>query len=423
MGAKLTEKFIEKLPTPKSGYKITYDEEVGGFGVRVTEAGARSFILRYRTKSGRERTYTIGPAGNGWKVSVARAHAKDLKARLRTEPGYDPLAEIEAERDAPTVARLFERFAEDWLPKKRLATRQQYQRSFEKYVLPELKHRKVAEVDYSDVDRLHRNVTKRAGPYQANRTVAALSKAMNLAAKWKWRETNPCKGIERNAEAKRRRYLDGNELVRLTDALNKHPDTQAANVIRMLLLTGARRGEVLGMRWADVDLGAGVWTKLGSTTKQKTDHVVPLSAPVRQLLVDIRATAERLATKKHRAISDFVFPARVGGGHRVDIKKDWAELCRAANIITTKKTAKGRAVVTHSARIHDLRHTHASVLASAGFSLPMIGALLGHAQASTTQRYSHLYLDAQRKAVETAASIIAPGGQGAEILKHPKATS
>src|SRR5262249_12637181 len=304
MGAKLNEKLIEKLSPPSSGYKITYDDEVGGFGVRVTEAGAKSFILRYRTKSGRERTYTIGPAGNGWKVSTAREHAKDLKARLRTEPGYDPLAEIEAERDAPTVARLFERFAEDWLPKKRLATRQQYQRSFEKYILPELKHRKVAEVDYSDVDRLHRNVTKQAGPYQANRVIAALSKAMNLAGKWKWRETNPCKGIERNAEAKRRRYLDGSELVRLTDALNKHPDTQAANVIRMLLLTGARRGEVLAARWDQFDLETGIWTKPSSETKQKRDHTVPISAPVRQLLTDIRVAAEQIAKKKRRQVSD-----------------------------------------------------------------------------------------------------------------------
>jgi integrase len=140
-----------------------------------------------------------------------------------------------------------------------------------------------------------------------------------------------------------------------------------------------------------------------SETKQKRDHVVPISAPVLQLLADIRAAA-----KKKKKDSPFVFPGRFGG-HRQELKKDWEQLRRAANI--------------QSARIHDLRHSFASVLASKGASLPLIGALLGHSQPATTARYAHLFLDAQRAAAETAASIIQPSGQGAEILKHPKAAS
>ena len=423
MAEKITDKLVTKLQSPESGYAITYDAEVSGFGIRVTAAGAKSFILRYRTRSGRERTYTIGPAGEGgWKTARAREHAKDLKARIRSEAGYDPLAEIEAERDAPTIDDLAKRFLKEHAAKKRPVTRDSYARCIARYILPALKHRKVVEVHYTDIDGLHRKVTEEAGPYIANRVVATLSKAFNLAIRWRWCTANPVRGVERNAEEKRKRYLSGDELARLTEALSKHSDQQAANVVRMLLLTGARKGEVLSARWDHFDLEAGVWTKPSSETKQKRDHVVPISAPVRQLLADIRAGAESRAEKKGQPLPPFVFPSRLGA-HLQDIKEDWAELCRSANITTTKRTAKGKAVVTHSARIHDLRHTHASVLASAGFSLPMIGAMLGHSQPATTARYSHLFLDAQREAAERAASIIQPSGKGAEILKHPKVAS
>ena len=116
----------------------------------------------------------------------------------------------------------------------------------------------MADVAYADIDALHRKVTKAGGPYVANRCVALLSKIFSLAIRWKMRTDNPAKGVERNAEAKRKRYLSGDELARLTAALAAYPDRQSANIIRMLLLTGARRGEVLAMRWADVDLATGI---------------------------------------------------------------------------------------------------------------------------------------------------------------------
>jgi integrase len=427
--AELTDKVIKDLPAPEGRNRIKYDSELKGFGIRVTPAGAKSFILNYRTRAGRERRFTIGQVDEGWKVRAARDEAEDIKAKLRS--GYDPLAEIEDERGAPTVAKLCERFKEEHLPKKRPATQQDYTRAIERYIEPALKHRKVADVDYSDVDGLHRKVTKEGGPYRANRVVAILSKMFNLAIKWKWCAANPAKGIERNPEPKRKRYLDGDELARLAEALNEHKDQPAANIIRMLLFTGARRGEVLGARWDQFNLDAvdkdgrpkPIWTKPGSETKQKTEHRVPLSAPVLLLLSDIRAAAEREAKKKRRPVSDFVFPARVGAGHRVEIKKDWADVCKAAGIVTaqtvTSANGKTRTVVKHSARPHDLRHTYASVLASAGLSLPTIGALLGHSQPATTQRYSHLFDEPLRKATETAASVIAPN-HGADILNFPK---
>ena len=118
--------------------------------------------------------------------------------------------------------------------------------------------------------RCTRRSRKAGSPYAANRCVAIMSKMFSLAVRWGMRETNPCKGIERHKEHHRRRYLSGDELGRLVAALAEHPDRQVADAIRLLLLTGARRGEVLGMRWGDIDLTAGKWSKTPSSTKQNT---------------------------------------------------------------------------------------------------------------------------------------------------------
>jgi integrase len=384
----LTNAIVRRLPAPDQGNAITYDADVRGFGVRVTAAGAKSFVLNYRVKgSGRERRYTLGGFPN-WTTVAARKEARRLKQLI--DSGSDPMAEIEDERAAPTMADLCDRFIDEHLPKKRPSTIDAYKRILALHVRPHFgAHTKVADVTYSDIDRLHRAVTKHGGPYIANRCVAVLGKMFSLAIRWGWRDSHPAKGIERNDEAKRKRYLSPDELARLTQALAAASDRQTANIIRLLLLAGARRGEVLSMRWADIE--DGTWTKPGSTTKQKTDHVVPLSAPARQLLSEIQAA-------RGHQIGEFVFPGDGKTGHVVEIKKGWASLCKAAGI-------KGL-------RIHDLRHSFASQLASGGASLPLIGALLGHSNPVTTHRYAHLFADPQRAAVEKVGAIIDAAGNG-----------
>ena len=241
---------------------------------------------------------------------------------------------------------------------------------------------KVAGVSYTDIDTLHRAITGRGSPTHANRVLALLSRMFSLAIKWGWRPgSNPVKGIERNAEHKRHRYLTGAELGRLTAALDELRDQGAANAVRLLLLTGARRGELLAARWADFDLDAGVWTKPGATTKQASTHSVPLSAAACQLLADM----------KKRADSEWLFPAR-RTPHRLNLSDAWAVLRKTADI--------------PDARLHDIRHTYASILASAGLSLPIIGRLLGHTTAQTTLRYSHLRHDPLRLATERVSAVI-----------------
>jgi integrase len=390
----LTNEIIKELPLPERGNKVYWDSALSGFGIRITAGGARSFVFDYRVRvTGRRRRYTIGGFPN-WTTGAARVEAREL--RRRVDNGEDPLADFEAARTAPTVAELADRFAKEHLPRKRPGTRIAYKNTLDIHIRPHFGlHMKVADVDFASIDALHRKVTEVGGPYAANRTVAIVSKMFSLAIRWNMRPdnpANPAKGIERNLEIKRKRYLNGDELARLVKALAAHSDTKSANIIRLLLLTGSRKGEVFAMRWSDLDLSTGIWTKPGSTTKQKTDHVVPLSAPALQLLNEIH----KQQTAKRQVLGEFVFESDSETGHVVDIKQFWTKICQNAGITNL--------------RPHDLRHSFASELASGGASLLMIGALLGHSDPTTTARYAHLFVDPQRAAAEkVGATIVAAG--------------
>jgi integrase len=400
MSEHLTDAVVRQLPTPATGNKITWDDSSSGFGVRVTAADARSFILSYRLPSGRERRFTVGRFPD-WKTKEARDEADRLRRLIKKE-GVDPLADKRAEREASTVADLCDRFVLEHLPGLRASTAAEYRSMLSKYIRPHFgSHTKVAEVGFSDVEKLHRKITAAGAPYRANRVASVLSKMFALSVNWGMRDDNPVKkgdeGIKRNHEKRRRRYLRGDELGRLLAALAAHPDKEATDIIRLLLLTGSRRGEILGMRWGDVDVGTGVWTKLAENVKQDTDHIVPLSAPARQLLSEIR-TRQRQASP-HKPLGTYVFAGAGSKAHIGSIEREWRQLCRAAGI-------NGLAGSIDRLRLHDLRHSFASQLVSSGHSLEMIGSLLGHSNPATTKRYSHLYDDAQRKAVESVAAAI-----------------
>jgi integrase len=392
----LTDRFCDLAQGPSDGrrdYLIYYDPEVKGFGLRVTRNGAKSFILNYRA-DGIERRYTIGTFRDPWRVAGARKEALRLKALI--DQGKDPQGEKQKARTAPTVGDLIERWRKEHAPKLRPRNRQQNELLISQWIKPELGPRRVADLRYADIEALHRKISTKGGkkrtgtPYRANRTLALLSKMMSLAVKWEWRSDNPCRGVERNDEEKRSRHLKPDELEKLVAALAEHPDQTAANAVRLLLLTGARSGEVVDALWDQFDLGAGIWAKPSSHTKQKREHRVPLSAPARQLLAEMKQTDFR------------IFPNL----DQPRLRARWAEICRMAEI-------KG-------ARIHDLRHSYASFLVSAGLSLPVIGALLGHTQPSTTARYTHLFDDPLRAATEQVGAIFsaaetAPKGQVVDL--------
>lgn len=452
MAEKLGDRLVRALPAPASGSKITYDSEVAGFAVRITASGAKAFILRYRF-AGRSRLLTIGSYPD-WSTTAAREEAARLKRRI--DLGEDPMGERHDQRSAPTVGQLIDTFKADYLPRRRPATVRDYTSILDKIVRPELGMKKVRDVVHADVERLHRKVSART-PFRANRVAAVLSKMMNYAIKLGWRAENPVKGLERNAEDRRERYLSVPELRALAQALREHSDQRSANVIRMLLLTGARRGEVLSAAWDMFDLDAGVWVKPSSHTKQRRTHRTPLSAPALGLLRAIRAGQD-----PHER---FVFPGDKPGAPLTDVKKSWAAITARATVLllasqpdtpagklvarlqgqgTPDRSRSGGKSVARlgpprlpsldacraaaelegwalpagltDARVHDLRHSFASILASGGASLPMIGSLLGHTQAQTTRRYSHLFDDPLRAAAERVGAFLETAEQ-AEVVK------
>ncbi len=404
MTEKLSDAAVRKALPPKQRQLFLWDSDVKGFGLRITKAGAKSFILDYRV-DGRQRRITLGGYPD-WTVQAARAAAKTMKREV--DQGQDPMGDRHALRDAPTMQDLWERYQLEKLPKK--ATRSQLDETsmWRKIILPRLGKLRVADVKFTDLDELHRDITSiRKTPVRANRVIEVLRGAFNLAIRWHWRQDNPAKGIQKNPEEKRERYLSKPEIMALAKALDQHHEVTSANAIKLLMLTGARRGEVLSARWDMFDLENGVWTKPSAHTKQRRIHRVPLNGPATELLRSIRSESK----------GEIVFEG-AAGEPLTDIKRTWVSVCKAAGLSTKvqKRNRAGKSMFDEegapilvdepTVRIHDLRHSFASILVSAGASLPLIGQLLGHTQVQTTHRYAHLFDRPMRDAAEAVGVFV-----------------
>jgi integrase len=393
---KLTDALVRRLAPPAAGNRITYDGEIPGFGVRVTAGGARAFIVNYRIGR-RERRITIGSYPD-WSVSAAREEAKRLKREV--DLGRDPMAERQAVRDAPTVVDLAKRYEEEHLPSKRERSGDEDRALIKSYILPALGRLNVADVTQANIAKLHREITKASKPIRANRALACLRTMFARAVGWKMRDDNPARGgrdgVQMNPEDGRERFLSEDEIARLTAVLARHPERNTVALIRFLMMTGCRFGEAANATWAQFNLGTGTWTKPSSHTKAKRQHSLPLSAPATALLVELQAGAT----------GPYVFPSPKTGRPLVTIKTAWAHICRDAGL--------------SGVRVHDLRHSFASILAGSGASLQLIGNLLGHTQLSTTQRYAHLADDARRAAVERVGAVFG-GSAAAEVLEFRRA--
>ena len=210
MAEKITDKSVRTLAAPTAGNRITYDEEVKGFGVRVTSAGAKAFVLNYRA-AGRERRITIGSFPD-WSVADARNEARGLKRQI--DVGEDPMADRHSDRAAPTMNDLINRFVSEYLPKKRASTQDEYERLIRVHIRPALGNKRVADLRHSDMEALHRKIAAKA-PYAANRALAVVSKMLNLAVRWEMRTDNPVRGVERSPEQKRERFMTPAEIGRL----------------------------------------------------------------------------------------------------------------------------------------------------------------------------------------------------------------
>src|SRR5829696_4777780 len=272
---KITKPFVDSLQPGELGW----DSEIKGFGVRCQRRD-RVYVVKYRV-AGRQRWLTIGKHGSPWTPELARREARRVLGLVAE--GKDPAEKKQKDRSAPTVTALAEQFLEEHVnAKSKDRTYLEYKRLIHRIVKPELGRLRVDEVRSSDIERLH--LKFRATPYQANRVVALLSKMLN----WSGRrgERNPCVGLERFAEERRRRYLSSAELARLGQALSQAEAERltspyAIAAVRLLVFTGARLNEILTLRWDHVDLERGHLNLSNSKTGAKTIY---LNAAARKLL-------------------------------------------------------------------------------------------------------------------------------------------
>ena len=383
---------------------VMWDSDLTGFGVRCRATGACHYFLKYRAK-GRQRWITIGRHGAPWTPHTARQEGRRLLGEVAA--GRDPAATRDRDNAAPTVRDLAHRFLQEHVQAKRKpSTAREYRRLLNKVILPSLGNRRATEVERSDIAQLHHKMGKT--PYQANRVLALLSKLFNWAELHGYRPdgSNPCRHVERYREKNRERFLSDAELAKLGEVLlitelehSSSPFVIAA--VRLLLFTGARLGEILELRWENVDMERAILRLSDSKTGPK---VLYLNAP----------TLEVLSTVPRVEGNPFVICGERKGAHLVNLEKPWRRIRVAANL--------------ENVRLHDLRHSFASVGAAGGLSLPMIGKLLGHTQAATTERYAHLSADPVRAANEAigrqiAAAMKGDAEGGADVVKLEEATS
>nr|WP_320131707.1 tyrosine-type recombinase/integrase [uncultured Holophaga sp.] len=388
---KLTKTYLDNLePTDK--VQTIWDPAVRGFGVRLSPQGCMSFIMKY-DHLGRQRWIVLGRYGE---ITLDQARKRVAQIRLELLTGSDPAQKRKEEREAPTMRELALRFLEEHVEVKRKPTTlRQYRDVVNRFIIPILGAKPVKEVEANDISKLHHRM--RETPYQANRALAVLSKMLQLAEVWGFRpmKSNPCYLIEKFKERPKERYLSEPELSRLGEVLaqverEKLVDVFVVAAIRLLIFTGARVSEILNLQWHHVDLNNGTLRLPDSKTGAK---VIFLSVPAANVLKKMPKLVG----------SPWVIPSEEPENPWVNINKPWLKIRELAKL--------------EGVRIHDLRHTFASMAVQSGLSLEMVGGLLGHSQASTTKRYSHLsnrFLSTENKKV---------GDKLAKALSTPKKKS
>ena len=381
MKTKLTKRNIDAIQAGGRD-QYFYDTELPNFGLKVTPHGRKVYFVQYWSGQARRR-YTIGPHGP-LTPEQARIEAKRILGE--TAQGADPARQVVLKRQAPTVAELVERYlTEHAEPKKKPSSVKKDRQWLARFIVPQLGKLRVHEVSRADVSSLHHAL--RETPYQANRCLEVLRKMFNLAELWGLRPdgSNPCRHVQKFKEEKRKRFLTPEELARLgaTLAEAEHEGVELPGVLtalRLLLFTGCRLGEILSLRWTHVDWSAGCLRLPDSKTGAKD---VALGEPALEIILAGREESQ----------GPFVCPGISPDAPLVGIHRAWYRVRSRAGL--------------EGVRLHDLRHSFASVGVAAGLGLPIVGALLGHTQAATTQRYAHLAADPVKAAADEITRRIA----------------
>ncbi|WP_334183204.1 tyrosine-type recombinase/integrase [Novosphingobium sp.] len=433
---KLTKSTVDGLEPRPSDY-VQWCGQLPGFGIRVRPSGSKSFIVQYRIggRNSPTRKVTVGTYGK-LTVEQAREAAKAILAKA--ELGEDVASDRAKRRAELTVAQLCDEYLAEGCDRKKASTIATDTGRIERHIKPLLGRKRVSEVTRGDVEKFMRDVAKGAtatdektrkfgraivtgGKGTATRTVRLLGGIFTYAVDRGYIETNPRLGVKVYADGKGERFLSASEIEKLGETLRlaetdglpwqfndgakaKHRPVNAENqreklcphaiaAIRLLLLTGCRAGEILNLKWKDIDFDRGFINLPDSKTGSKP---VLIGAPALQIL----ATLPRIAD------NPYVIVGSKPKEPRSDLKRPWARVTAHAGL--------------PDLRLHDLRHSYASIGAASGMGLTIVGKLLGHASPATTARYSHFADDPLRRASDNIAGQIAAalGGSkaGAEII-------
>jgi integrase len=420
--AKISKRTVDALAAPATGEAILWDSDIKGFFVRAYPTGRKVYGLRYRW--GRlQRTFTIGPHGSPWTPEAARDRASEALARVRL--GEDPAAEHRARRDALTVGQLIDLYLLEGpktKPAKRETTWDNDRSNLDRHIRPLIGTKIANLLTKAEAAKAIGDITLgrtakdiRTGPRGRARITGGSGVARRTrtttAAMFAWGmehghvSQNPFAGVKLTTPKKRERFLSAEEAGRLLDALTALEKKRElapgfADAIRLLMLTGARKTEVLGLTWEEVDLDLGSLTlppertKAGGSTGERR---IRLSPPAVELLARRRAAAKDETPK-----SPFVFPAASGEGHAVGLRRPFVKACTAAGLT--------------GVRVHDLRHSFASLLIARGASLYLVSKMLGHASARTTERYAHLGDDPQAAAARDVGAVLMVDRQEGEVI-------
>lgn len=379
---KITKTVVDRL---QPGGQI-WDRDIRGFGVRRQTNRAHYFFF-YRA-NGRRRWITLGEHGGDLTADEARRRAEIIRGTILQ--GDDPAKARDTAKQAGTTAELARRYIDDYASAhNKVSTIAEYERLIRLHIVPGLGSIGVNDITRADVARWHSSF--RNNRVAGNRALALLKAMFNQAENWGIRSlANPARSIDMFPEKPRERLLSADELGRLGTALDDATYTKSEHLsvvtcIRLLILTGARLSEILKLEWKYVDLQRGVLRLPDSKTGAKT---VPLGAPAISVLANV--------PRAPRAV--FVCPGEIPGSAFVGIQRPWRRIRSAAGL--------------PDLRIHDLRHAFASVAAMAGDSLFLIGKVLGHTQASTTERYAHLQDDPVRALADRTSQRIAASMRG-----------
>ena len=373
---------------------VFWDSELMGFGVRVYPSGRKYYVVQTRAGGAAAKRVTVGRHGV---ISAEEARRRAALVIARIKAGEEPMPESVASRLAkgPTVAALAARYLEEHVAVRcKPRSVALYRLAVEKYILPEFGQRSALGVGQAQVAELHYKLRKT--PYMANRVVDTLSRIFNLAEDWGVvpEGSNPCRFQVKYKQRSRERFLTEEEFRRLGRVLTEAETCRGVSVhavaaIRLLMLTGCRRNEILTLRWEDVDPAANELHLRDSKTGART---VSLSPEAAKLLAEVPRIPD----------NPFVIPGRIKGTYMRNVNDPWGVIRERAGL--------------DDVRLHDLRHSFASRALALGESLPMIGKLLGHSRIETTGRYAHLARDAvhesaARIADSIAADLVPNGGE------------